>query len=386
MNGLMRSHRLLAVTAASVFCFFGASHATEAKELSYAIGFAPGSMVDQAAQAYAERIADATNGDITIQVYPLSLMNLIETGPGLRDNLADIGYVLSPYYAAEYVHSNLINELNMSGVLREASGAESLAFTGAVIEYVMTKCPTCLAEFEAQSQIYMGGGASTPYMLLCNKPVTSETELNGKRIRSGAGSFQRFAEHFNAVGVQLAANEVFEGLSQGVIDCAMLSAPDLQNLVLEELVSDITLGIPGGIYTSAQVNVNTSVWQDLTDDQRAAFLQASAFASAHMSWTYHESAAKVLEAAEARGTNIHEPSSATIEAMQAFVRADHEKIAAQYQETYGVANAKEMAAEFMPVLDRWHDLVADVESMTDLEEVYWNEIYSKIDPSTYGMN
>ena len=386
MNGSMSRYRLLALTAATASCLLGASYGSAAKELSYAVGFPPRSMVDQAAQAYAERVKEETKGEITVKVYPLSLTNLAETGPGLRDGLSDIGYVLTPYYAAGYAHSNFINELNMSGVLGEPSGTESLAFTGAVIEYIMLKCPTCLDEFAAQNQVYMGGGGSPPYILLCNKPVTSADELSGKRIRSGAGSFQRFAEHFKAVGVQMAANEVFEGLSQGVIDCAMLSAPDLQNLVLEEVVTDISLVIPGGIYTSAQVNVNTAVWQELTTEQRAAFLRSSALASAHMTWLYHDGAAKVLDAAKARGTNLHEPTPEMIEAVRQFVRSDHESIATQYQAKYGVADASKMAAEFAPVLERWNGLVGDVKSIEDLEKLYWTEIYSKVDPATYGAN
>lgn len=377
--------RAVAMAAGAAALLSAWSGAAEARELTYAIGFPPGSMVDKAANAYADYVAEATGSEITVKVFPLSLMNLIETSPGLRDGLTDIGYVLAPYYAAEYAHANFINELNMAGVLREGGGRHSLALTGAVIDYVMTKCPTCREEFEAQNQVFMGGGASADYLLQCTRPVVTLEDIKGRRIRAGAGSFQRFADAMGAVGVQMAANEIFEGLSQGVIDCAMLSAPDMENLVLGEVVTDITLGVPGGIYTSAMANVNLDVWRGLTDEERAVLLRASAVASADMSWTYFESAGKVLKAAGERGIALHEPSDELKQADREFVRSDQKSIAAKYSSDYGVADAPKMAEEFLPLLEKWYGLVEQVSSGDELTELYWNEIYSKVDPATYGM-
>ncbi|MFW5824057.1 MAG: hypothetical protein ACOCVV_03725, partial [Marinobacter sp.] len=64
-----------------------------ARNLSYAIGYPPGSDSAKAAQSYADRVADFSDGELNVKVYPLSLLNFAETSAGVRDGMADIGYL-----------------------------------------------------------------------------------------------------------------------------------------------------------------------------------------------------------------------------------------------------------------------------------------------------
>lgn len=380
-RGSRKTAILAGVTAAIL-----TTSAAQAVELNYAFGFAPGADVSVAAEEYAAAVEERSGGDVTVRLFPMSLLNLLETGPGLRDGLADIGYVLAPYYAAEYAHYSLVAELNMTLNLSEPTGKESLAYAGAITEYAFTKCPECLEEFERQNQVYMGGATSSLYILLCNKPVANITDLNGKRIRAGSPSFSRFAEHFKAVGIQMSANEVYEGLSQGVIDCAMLSAPELTNYSLLDVVTDVTLGVPGGVYAGAAVgNINLDAWRGLTDDQRAALVWGASLLSADITWNYYSSDARALAAAREKGINIMDADPTLVEELRKFVAADQEVIADIYTKNYNVTRAEEILAEFRPVLERWNGLVQDVETKEQLRDLFWEEIFSKVDPSTHGM-
>jgi len=44
-----------------------------------------------------------------------------------------------------------------------------------------------------------------------------------------------------------------------------------------------------------------------------------------------------------------------------------------------------MIAAFRPLLQRWATLIQDVESPDQLADLYWTEVFSKVDPSTYGQ-
>lgn len=149
-----------------------------------------------------------------------------------------------------------------------------MAFTGAMLEYTFNHCPGCMEEFKTQNQVYTGGGVTPLYNMLC-KDVSIETieDLKGKRLRAGGAGFVRFAEHFGAQGVRLPVNEVYEALDQGILDCAMLSAPELTNYNLHEVVTDITLDVPGGAFAGvASANINADRWKAMSTADREALL------------------------------------------------------------------------------------------------------------------
>lgn len=86
---------------------------SETRELRYAMGHPPGSFVVDAGQAYADAVGEYSNGELSVKVYAMSLLNMAETSAGLRDGIADIGFVLTPYFPAEYPHTNLLSESSM---------------------------------------------------------------------------------------------------------------------------------------------------------------------------------------------------------------------------------------------------------------------------------
>lgn len=351
-----------------------------AEQVSYSHGFAVESAVGQASENFAEAVDERSKGDLTVRIFPMTLLNLLETGPGIRDGLADMGYVLAPYYAAEYPHYSLLHELTMSVNLREMTGKESLAYAGAITEYAFHECDECQADFAAQNQVYLSGATSSIYSLLCTTPVVTPEDMKNKKIRAGSPSFSRFAEQFGATGIQMPANEVFEGLSQGVLDCAMLSAPELTTYSLKDVVSDVTLGVPGGIYAGAAVgNMNIESWRGLTDDQRAAMLWGANVLSADISWNYHEQEEENLTMARERGIQVHEASDEFREEIRTYVRADLKDVAEVFASEYGVSDPQAMIDDFMPVLERWYGLVEGVETREDLRTLFWDEIYARID-------
>ena len=66
-----------------------------AKTLKAAVGLATSSAQYFAYQKFADYVK--ANSDLKIKVYSMSLLNLKETPPGVRDGVADMGFVLPPY-------------------------------------------------------------------------------------------------------------------------------------------------------------------------------------------------------------------------------------------------------------------------------------------------
>ncbi|MBA1148191.1 C4-dicarboxylate TRAP transporter substrate-binding protein [Ectothiorhodospiraceae bacterium WFHF3C12] len=362
--------------------------AASAEELRYAMGMPPGSISAQIGEDYAEAVKEYSDGEVTVKVYPLSLLNFAETSAGVRDGIADIGYLLAPYFPSEYPHFNMIAEASMVLTLmgEEVRGREGMAYVGAMSEFVFFDCPECNQDFADQNQVFTGSTGSSPYILQCTEPVTTIEDVKGKRLRVGAASWSRWAEDIGAVPVTMSANEMLEALDQGVVDCIVLSVPEIRNFGLGDTVTDITRVVPGGIFAGTAVtNFNRDTWQSLNDNERAALLRAGAITSAATPWEYHKRHETILAEMEQEGAEVHDPDPALVEEIRAFTREDMETIAENYSDKHGVERGEEMIARFRELLDKWVGLVQDVDSRQELVDLYWEEIFSRVDPATHGM-
>ncbi|PHR20678.1 MAG: C4-dicarboxylate ABC transporter substrate-binding protein [Hoeflea sp.] len=362
--------------------------AAQAETLNFSVGMGPNSSITKAVNAYAERVEAATDGEVKIKVFPLELVGLPEMAPGIRDGLTDIGYMATPYFPSEFAHSNFLAELSMALNLFEGvSGIAGNAYAGAMTEFITTKCPECLAEFKAQNHVYMGHMSTSPYSLLCNGDVKTIDDLKGKRLRAGGAVFKRFSEHFGAVGVQLPANEAYEALSQGVLDCAILSVPELTNYRLQDVVTSVTLGVPGNVFGgTVSGNFNRDVWAGLTPEQREDIFKEQARLASDMTFTYASEQERNLKETKDLGKSVYTPDAEMQAALKDFAMADQDVVAKLFAENYGVDDAAEMQAEFLTVLERWLDLVKDVKNAEELAKIYWTKNYSKLDPNGYGLD
>ena len=356
-----------------------------AKTLKSAVGLATSSAQFYAHQRFADYVKE--HSDLKIKVFSMSLLNLKETPPGVRDGIADMGFVLPPYYPAEYAENNLPANLSMLSTTGRQVESPGAAMAGATSEYTYFHCPECLAEYAEQNQIYLGTGASPTYINLCTTPLRSLADLKGKKYRSGAANFGRWAEHFGGIKVSIPGNDIYEAMDQGVIDCAMLSATELTNLSLFDLTKFVVRRIPGGVFSGvATINVNRDSWQDLTTAERKVFLQGAARINADLTWKYYSDAKKNIDASPAKGIEVIEPGPEIMKASGEFVKGDVKIIAAQFTKDYGLKNVDPKIAKITELIEKWKGLTADIADDPEaLTKLYWDEIFSKIDPATFGM-
>jgi len=383
---VLRRNFLWALVAA-LFAAVAFSSVAEARQLRFALGYPPGSITADAADVWAEALEKYSEGSLTARVYALSLLNLMETPAGLRDGLADAGSVLLTYFPNEFAHTNMLTELTLLLELGDNPPDNAGAiYAGALSEYVFLRCPECVAEYTAQNQVFTGSASTPPIPLLCTKPVRSLSEIRGKRLRGGGPQHQRWSQAIGATSVHMSVNEIYEALEQGVVECTIQTATELSVFKLNEVVTDITLGVPGGVYAaSAMANMNADTWRSLNDAQRRAVLRAGAAMMAEGTWSYHQSGIENIEDARAKGIKVHEPDAELRAATHAFIEKDVDHVAEIYQKRYGIKRADEMIAEFRLLLDKWIKLVAEVKTAEELADLYWNEAYSKVDVSSYGM-
>lgn len=363
-----------------------ATGAAQADTLKVAVGFPTGSAAVYALENFAKNV-EATS-DLKVKVFSLSLLNLKETPPGIRDGIADMGFVLPPYYPAEFAEINLAANLSMLATTGKQIPSPGTAMGAAMTEYVFLHCPDCLTEQKRQNQVYLGTGTSPTYILHCTTPIRTMDDLKGKKYRSGAANFGRWAEAVGGTKVSVPGNDIYEAMAQGVVDCGMFSATELTNLQLFDVTKYITTKIPGGVFAGVATNsINRDVWADLNDAQREAILKASARSSADVTWKYYADAKRNLNDAPGKGIEIIEPTAEMVKMSEDFVKSDLAVISKQFTEDYGLSNVDAKIAKISELIEKYKGLTAGMEDDAEaLAQLYWDEIMSKVDLSTYGRN
>ncbi|MDF1734660.1 MAG: C4-dicarboxylate TRAP transporter substrate-binding protein [Minwuia sp.] len=374
------------VFAAAGAAMLATAGAAQAETLKVAVGFPTGSAAVYGLENFAKNV-EATS-DLKVKVFSLSLLNLKETPPGIRDGIADMGFVLPPYYPAEFAEINLAANLSMLSTTGKQVESPGAAMGAAMTEYVFLHCPECLTEQKRQNQVYLGTGTSPTYILHCTTPIRTMADLKGKKYRSGAANFGRWAEAVGGTKVSVPGNDIYEAMAQGVVDCGMFSATELTNLQLFDVTKYITTKIPGGVFAGVATNsINRDVWADLNDAQREAIFKASARSSADVTWKYYADAKRNLDDAPGKGIEIIEPTAEMVKMSEDFVKSDLAVISQQFTKDYGLSNVDAKIAKISELIEKYKTLTAGMEDDAEaLAQLYWDEIMSKVDLSTYGRN
>jgi TRAP-type C4-dicarboxylate transport system substrate-binding protein len=360
--------------------------AAGANNLNYAYGYPAASTVGLAAEDYAAAIKERSGGSVTVRNFPLSLLSLAEAGPGLRDGLADIAYVVASLAPKDYPRYMLMQDMQLMVNLREAKGKESVAYAGAVTEYTMLNCPGCLNDFAGQNQVYMGGATSSINMAICNKPITTMADLQGMKIRVSHPVVGRMFQYLGASPVSFPPNESYEALSQGVVSCTQLSLPELTNMSLADVAKAVTTDVPGGLSSNVAINnINRDSWKALNDEQRAAVLWGASQISADITWGYYADALTNQKVAADHKIELLRGDADVIAKMRLFTEEDLPRTIAAYRADYGVEEADQIAKEFSALYEKWLGLVDGVGSRDELRTLFWDRVFQKVDAKTHGM-
>lgn len=362
----------------------GMAAAANAQQLTFAGGWPPGSAPTRMIEDYAKALEEYSNGEVTMKVFPLSLLSFAEVNAGVRDGIADAAGNLTAYFPAEYPNLNMLSEFSELVELEQFAGElSSTAFAGAITEYVMLNCPDCQKEVAAQNQVYLGAGSTTSYVLQCVVPLNSAADLEGKRIRAAGAYWARWAETVGAVPVSMSVNETLEGLNQGVLDCTASNTADFVNFSFIDVVKYVYVGLPGAQF-NVPFTINKDSWNSLSDSAKQAMLRANAKLMADVTWVYIEEARAGKERAPGLGIEYGNAADDMVALNREFIAKDKDAVASIYKERFGIETGAAAADALNALLVKWTDLTKGVEGGDALAQLYEDEIFSKVDVGSYG--
>lgn len=229
-------------------------------------------------KTWTEEVEERTDGKVTFELFfSAALIPGAESFSGLASGLADVGFFAASNQPNELPLANWLGKLTVP-VTNLGYPMANLAGYPASVGAYMTAEPV-IEELRSQNiepLLYM---YSSPFTMVCNEPVATADDAEGKTIRTGGEPWVSEVTALGMTNIFLPTPELYEALQRGVIDCAYLAADNVATLGVTE-VTKATALVDGGASSGAQIGFNKDSWDALPPEVQQIMREAAGPAQA----------------------------------------------------------------------------------------------------------
>jgi len=206
----------------------------------------------------AKRVAEATNGDVTVRVYPGGALggNPVEQYDRALNGVADITFSL-PGYTASKFPTTLLMEL--PGVIEEDTATANVWEN---IDHIRD-------EYKRVHLLSIWTNGEN-VLYLRDKPVRSLADVKGLKIRVPSKNAGLIVESWGAVPISMPVPAIYNAMQTGVIDGTLIDSTATYAFKLGEVSKYVTSGMDGAI-SPFVLFMNRDSYGSLSDDHKAAF-------------------------------------------------------------------------------------------------------------------
>ena len=242
----------------------------------------------------AEKLAEATGGDMTIRIYPGGELG---AGPAKQydrviDGVADIVYALPGYTASQFKKTLLVE---LPGIT--PAGVNKT-------EVIWNNIDQLDAEFRRTKLLGLWTTAEAS-LLMADKKIEKLSDLEGLKIRVPSKNTGRLVEAWGATAVSMPITQVYQSMDTGVVDGTLVDTSVLTSFKLGEVTKHITTGM-NATNSMFMLVMNRDSWDGLDDETREIL---SSLTGADMSEggrvTMTNASDRALDAWLAEGGELH---------------------------------------------------------------------------------
>lgn len=228
-------------------------------------------IVENAIKPWAEDIAKATEGRVTVRVLAKPLGSPPSHFDMARDGVADITYGLHSFTEDDRFKNARIGQFSFLGD-DPVSNSEAFwsVYTGQLG-----------AEKEHAGTHLLGLFMHGPGMLHNNqRPIEKVEDLQGLKIRVPGGYVADLLKGFGVEPIFMPSGEVYEKLSRGVVDGVAFPYDAIASFKLAAYLKNTTK-LPGGVYNTTWFLVmNQGKWDAISAEDQAKITELSGMAFA----------------------------------------------------------------------------------------------------------
>jgi hypothetical protein len=134
--------------------------------------------------------------------------------------------------------------------------------------------------------------------------------------------------------------------------------------------------------------MNKPAWSKLTEKERQLLVDSISDNLVVMMIDFEKSVKEALAESKDHAVIIHEPADDLKNELSGFIASDVMPMALDVGQRLEVKDSEGLIERFQATHAKWTDLLADVDrsDVGALQKIFHDEIYSKVDVSTYGLN
>ncbi|MEQ9040895.1 MAG: C4-dicarboxylate TRAP transporter substrate-binding protein [Silicimonas sp.] len=326
------------------------------------------------------RLKEASGGTIEGKLFSSgSLLAAAANLSGLRDGVVQVAFVAGTYTPADLPEDNTLAQLSFN-----LSDAYAAAFALTEANFVIHELQAQWARFDV---VYMGGYSTPTYNMICKEEVTTLDAIKGKRVRAPGAAYSDWIESVGAVPVNVPTSEMYSGLDKGILDCTVVPADEVVSRSLNEVASAVTM-VDLGVYASgAKYAISKDFWSGLSNEQRQAFIDTIPQGIVDELQFYVGQVQSAVTSADELGITVFEPGADLAGSVEAHKKAVRGQAIEVGKSQFNLADPEKIVSEFEAIYAKWVGLLEGVDRSDDtaLLDLLKTEIYSKIDPASYGL-
>lgn len=251
----IRSMVVAAITATAMSLGAQSAGATELKAAHFMPPMHP--MDKGVMTPLSDDIDKATNGELTIRIYPSGELGKgpVQQYKRVVTGVADIVFGIPEYTPKQFAKTGVVH---IPGLF--ANGTEA---TNALWDNI------ALFEDEYSGAKLLGLWANNPSVLITReKPVHTLADMQGMKIRTPNPVMAALVEAWGGIPVSMPTTDTYNAMNTGVIDAVMIGPSGIRSYKLNETAKYVTTNIPSAL-DSFYLLMNKSSWESLSDDQKA---------------------------------------------------------------------------------------------------------------------
>ncbi len=219
-----------------------------------------GTEIDHIAKKFRTAVKEASGGSLRIQYFRGGeLVASDQFADAVSKGTIDIVHGTGGYWSGQIDVGNI--EAGLPGAWASVDEAKAL-FESTEVDALLTEA------YAEAGTLYLGKGYGHNYDLLTKEPVTSLEDLKTRKIRA-TSNVAKVLSVFDIPTVYLPAQELYIGMSTGVIDGAIYGGPvEYEQLKLNETAQNYTfmnMLMPGWTETFL---ANPVAWEKLSDEHK----------------------------------------------------------------------------------------------------------------------
>lgn len=227
-----------------------------------------GTEIDPIAKKFKDTVKEKSGGSLRIQYFRGGeLVASDQFADAVAKGTVDIVHGHGGYWSGQVDIGNI--EAGLPGAWTSVEEAKAI-FDSPEIDALLTEA------YAEAGTVYLGKGYGHNYDLLTKEPITSLDDLKTRKIRA-TSNVAKVLDHFGIPTVYLPAQELYIGMSTGVIDGAIYGGPvEYEQLKLHETAKNYTflnMLMPGWTETFL---ANPATWEKLSDEHKQILQDAIA--------------------------------------------------------------------------------------------------------------